>query len=192
MGEISHYYTNHIAEKTELDTVTIIDYYDPQKGYEYNLRFIFDKKNSSLAITGDFGEVTARNFYNMGDWEKFYRDYTNDLWYFLEKVTSSSRPIYSYDIETARNKVLNTFFEVDNEDELSADDWFLFYDLFNNFDDEDGFNHILSEFIERFNIDFDEHEIYEELRTAGRFVNGVFRLYLDAYSRAYKYLRDKK
>ena len=71
MTEFDNYYTNHIAEKIELDTLTIIDYYDLGKGYEYNLRFIFDKKNSSLAITGDFGELTARNFYNMGDWKKF-------------------------------------------------------------------------------------------------------------------------
>ncbi|CND60542.1 TPA: hypothetical protein ACI0DN_000917 [Streptococcus agalactiae] len=188
MTEFNHYYTNHIAEKIELDTLTIIDYHDPQKGYEYNLRFIFDKKNSTFAITGDFGELTARNFYNMGDWENFYSDYTNDLGYFLEKVTSSSRPIYSYDIEKAKNKVLNTFFEVDNEDELVTDDWFIFYDLFNNFDDEIGFSHIPSEFIERFNIDFDEHEIYENLRLAGQYVNAVFRLYLDAYKRAYEYL----
>lgn len=31
MTEFNHYYTNHIAEKIELDTLTIIDYYDPKK-----------------------------------------------------------------------------------------------------------------------------------------------------------------
>ncbi|XCY64095.1 hypothetical protein ABG812_04625 [Streptococcus iniae] len=44
MAEFDHYYTNHIAKKIELDTLTVIDYYDPEKDYEYNLRFLFDKR----------------------------------------------------------------------------------------------------------------------------------------------------
>lgn len=188
MTEFNHYYTNHIAEKIELDTLTIIDYYDPKKGYEYNLRFIFDKKNSSLAITGDFGELTARNFHNMGDWIKFYSHYTGNLEYFLEKVTSSSRPVHFYDEEKAKDLILRNFFEVNKEDDLIDDDWWIFNNLFKEFDYNKGFNHIPSEFIERFEADFEEHEIYKFLNTAGQYVNGVFRLYLDAYSRAYTYL----
>ncbi|HEL1339763.1 TPA: hypothetical protein TVS29_000619, partial [Streptococcus equi subsp. zooepidemicus] len=89
MPNFDHCFSNHIAEKIELDTLTIIDYYNPEKGYEYNLRYIFDKKNSSLAITGDFGELVARNFYNMGEWDTFYKHYTEDIGYFLEKILCS-------------------------------------------------------------------------------------------------------
>ncbi|HEL1446983.1 TPA: hypothetical protein TVX06_002000 [Streptococcus equi subsp. equi] len=34
----------------------------------------------------------------------------------------------------------------------------------------------------------EEYEVYEFLNTAGRYVNNVFELYLDAYKRAYEYL----
>lgn len=190
MTAFDHYYKNHIAEKIELDTLTIIDYYDPEKGYEYNLRFIFDKKNSSLAITGDFGEVTARNFYNMGNWETFYEHYTGDLGYFLEKVTSSSRPVHFFDTGTAKKFVLNNFFEVSDEDELDIDDYYILDNLFETFDETVGFRIITDEFIKRFE-DIEEYEIYRALNDAGRYVNGVFRLYLDAYSRAYKYLKER-
>ena len=189
MSEFDHYYKNHIAEKIELDTVTIIDYYDPEKGYEYNLRYIFDKKNSSLAITGDFGEVTARNFYNMGNWETFYEHFTDDLGYFLEKVTSSSRPVHFFNTGIAKKFILNTFFEVNDEDDLDNDDYFILDGLFQNFDEKVGFRIITDEFIERFE-DIEEYEIYTALNDAGRYVNGVFRLYLDAYSRAYEYLKE--
>lgn len=191
MSEFDHYYSNHIAKKIELDTVTIIDYYDPEKGYEYNLRFIFDKKNSTLAITGDFGEVTARNFYNMGDWETFYSHFTGDLGYFLEKITSSSRPVHFYNTEETKKMILNTYFETDAEDELDFDDQLILENLFQYFDEEVGFRIITDEFIKRFE-EIDEHEIYQKLSTAGQHVNAVFRLYLDAYSRAYEYLKKEE
>ncbi|XCY64096.1 hypothetical protein ABG812_04630 [Streptococcus iniae] len=145
-----------------------------------------------MAITGDFGELTARNFYNMGDWKKFYSHYTGNLEYFLEKVTSSSRPVHFYDEEKAKNVILKNFFEVDNEDDLFDDDFLILENLFKEYDDSKGFNHIPSEFIERFEADFEEYEIYNFLRTAGQYVNVVFRLYLDAYSRAYEYLTTEE
>lgn len=72
MSSFAHYFNKHIAKKNELDDITIIDYYSPEYNRMHNLRYIFDKKNSSLAITGDFGELVAVNFNNMGDWEDFY------------------------------------------------------------------------------------------------------------------------
>ena len=66
MELFAHYFNKHIAKIIELDDITIIDYHSPEYNLMYNLRYIFDKKNSSLAITGDFGELVAVNFNNMG------------------------------------------------------------------------------------------------------------------------------
>ncbi|HFI0125844.1 TPA: hypothetical protein ACGO1G_000426 [Streptococcus suis] len=190
MEKFDHYFRNHIAVKTELDTVTIVDYYDPEKRYEYNLRYIFDKKNSSLTITGDFGELVARNFYNMGEWDTFYSYYTDNLGYFLEKLQCSSRPTHYHDYEMAKQEILKEFFDDIDYDELDIDDEFLLDDLFENFDQEKGFTHIPEEFFERFSLEKEEYEIYNFLSTAGRYVDDVFELYLDAYSRAYEYLKE--
>ena len=53
MESFAHYFNKHIAKKIELDDITIIDYHSPEYNLMYNLRYIFDKKNSSLAITGE-------------------------------------------------------------------------------------------------------------------------------------------
>ena len=62
MSSFAHYFNKHIAKKIELDDITIIDYYSPEYKRMYNLRYIFDKKNSSLAITGDFGRAGCSEF----------------------------------------------------------------------------------------------------------------------------------
>ncbi|HEK9983364.1 TPA: hypothetical protein TT553_000181 [Streptococcus equi subsp. zooepidemicus] len=188
MPNFDHCFSNHIAEKIELDTLTIIDYYNPEKGYEYNLRYIFDKKNSSLAITGDFGELVARNFYNMGEWDTFYKHYTEDIGYFLEKILCSTRPVHYYDFNNAQKEIFNKFFDGADYYDLDFDDQLLLDELFNNFDQYKGFTHIPKEAWERFGEDMEEYEVYEFLNTAGRYVNNVFELYLDAYKRAYEYL----
>lgn len=124
--------------------------------------------------------------------EKILQSLYGQFRIFLEKVTSSSRPVHFYDEEKAKNVILKNFFEVDNEDDLFDDDFLILENLFKEYDDSKGFNHIPSEFIERFEADFEEYEIYNFLRTAGQYVNVVFRLYLDAYSRAYEYLTTEE
>jgi len=86
MESFAHYFNNHLAKKIELDDITIIDYHSPEYNLMYNLRYIFDKKNSSLAITGDFGEDEAKKiileyFFD----NKQYEDLDeNDRYYFDE------------------------------------------------------------------------------------------------------------
>ena len=102
------------AKKIELDDITIIDYHNPEYNLMYNLRYIFDKKNSSLAITGDFGELVAVNFNNMGNWEDFYKDFTNNPGYFIEKIKASSRNLFVYDEEETKKiiDIKNMFYKI--------------------------------------------------------------------------------
>ena len=84
MESFAHYFNKHIAKKIELDDITIIDYHSPEYNLMYNLRYIFDKKNSSLAITGDFGELLAVNFNNMGNLDENDRYYFDELFEYFD------------------------------------------------------------------------------------------------------------
>lgn len=187
MSSFAHYFNKHIAKKIELDDITIIDYYSPEYKRMYNLRYIFDKKNSSLAITGDFGELVAVNFNNMGNWEDFYKDFTNNPGYFIGKIKASSRNLFVYDVEEAKKIILEYFFENKRYEELDAIDQYYFDELFENFNDCYGFQHI-TDSVRRFLKEKDS-EYYETLESAGKKVSEIVLLYLDAYKRAYESIK---
>ncbi|WP_436801987.1 hypothetical protein [Streptococcus dysgalactiae] len=186
MENFDHYFEGHIAEKIDLDTATIIDYYNPEKGYEHNLRYIFDKKNSSLAITGDFGEVVACNFYNMGDWKKFYSHFTSNAGYFIEKISASRRNHFVYDPAEAKKAILEDFFSGKAYDDLELEESLVYDDLFEYFDEQYGFRHMSDDTREFLSKRRDEY--YVVLEYAGRQISNIVYLYLDAYRRAYEYL----
>lgn len=179
-------FSNHIAEKIELETATIIDFYDPEQGRWHSLWYFFDKKHSSLAITGDFGELVAVNFDNMGDWKEFYQDYTNNPGYFIEKVQTSRRSLFAYDCEEAKKEVLNSFFYQKPYEALDDDEQYYFDELFEYFDDSYGFRHVSDSVREFLSQEHDEY--YVILEHAGRHISDIVYLYLDAYSKAYEYL----
>ena len=182
--------TSTLLKKIELDDITIIDYYSPEYKQMYNLRYIFDKKNSSLAITGDFGELVAVNFNNMGNWEDFYKDFTNNPGYFIEKIKASSRNLFLYDEEEAKKIILEYFFENKRYEELDADDQYYFDELFEYFDDCYGFKHI-TDTVREFMSEKDS-QYYETLQFAGKKVSEIVFLYLDAYKRAYESIKNEE
>lgn len=168
----------------DLDSATIIDYYNPDYALQYNLRFIFDKKNCTLAITGDFGELTAHNFYNLGDYHKTYEHFCGNPSYFVEKITSSSRNIYTYDYEEAKSFILERLF--DEHDKIEQEVSENIDGLFEFFNDTYGFQHISDdskEWLENYDLDY-----WEWIDYAGKNVSNIIYLYLDAYRRAYEYL----
>ena len=190
MSSFAHYFNKHIAKKIELDDITIVDYYSPEYNRMHNLRYIFDKKNSSLAITGDFGELVAVNFNNMGNWEDFYKDFTNNPGYFIEKIKASSRNLFVYDVEEAKKIILECFFENKRYEELDAIDQYYFDELFEYFNDCYGFQHI-TDSVRRFLKEKDS-EYYETLESAGKKVSEIVLLYLDAYKRAYESIKNEE
>ncbi|EOI9075080.1 hypothetical protein ACETGG_01435 [Streptococcus pyogenes] len=184
MERFNHYFENHIAKIVDLDSATIIDYYNPDYALQYNLRFIFDKKNCTLAITGDFGELTAHNFYNLGDYHKTYEHFCGNPSYFVEKITSSSRNIYTYDYEEAKSFILERLF--DEHDKIEQEVSENIDGLFEFFNDTYGFQHISDdskEWLENYDLDY-----WEWIDYAGKNVSNIIYLYLDAYRRAYEYL----
>ena len=190
MESFAHYFNKHIAKKIELDDITIIDYYSQEYSLMCNLRYIFDKKNSSLAITGDFGELVAVNFNNMGSWEDFYNDFTNNAEYFIEKIKASSRNIFAYDRDEAKKIILEYFFDNKRYEDLDENDQYYFDELFEFFDDQYGFKHI-TDTVREFLSEKDS-EYYETLEFAGKKMSEIVLLYLDAYKRAYESLKNEE
>ena len=190
MESFAHYFNKHIAKKIELDDITIIDYHSPEYNLMYNLRYILDKKNSSLAITGDFGELVAVNFNNMGNWEDFYKDFTNNPGYFIEKIKASSRNLFVYDEEEAKKIILEYFFDNKRYEDLDENDRYYFDELFEYFDDRYGFKHI-TDTVREF-LSEQDSEYYETLEFTGKKVSEIVLLYLDAYKRAYESLKNEE
>lgn len=190
MESFAHYFNKHIAKKIELDDITIIDYHSPEYNLMYNLRYIFDKKNSSLAITGDFGELIAVNFNNMGSWEDFYKDFTNNAGYFIEKIKASSRNLFVYDEAEAKKIILDYFFDNKRYEDLDENDRYYFDELFEYFDDRHGFKHI-TDTVREF-LSEQDSEYYETLEFAGKKVSEIVFLYLDAYKRAYESIKNEE
>ncbi|CFQ77912.1 TPA: hypothetical protein ACINQE_000157 [Streptococcus agalactiae] len=184
MERFNHYFENHIAKIVDLDSATIIDYYNPDYGLMYNLRFTFDKKNCTLSIYGDFGDLIAHNFYNLGDYRKTYEHFCGNPSYFVEKITSSSRNIYTYDYEEAKSFILERLLSDDdeNKEEISEK----ISELLEYFSDRQGFQHISDESREW--LSSYDSDYWEWIGYAGKNVSNIIYLYLDAYRRAYEYL----
>lgn len=105
------YFENHVAKIINLSDITIIDYFNPKYQVQYNVRFIFDKKNCSLAITGDFGNLTAQNYYNLGDYHKTYEHFCNSPEYFVKKLNHSTGTYFLMMKMKQRNTYLSIFYQ---------------------------------------------------------------------------------
>lgn len=187
--EFDHYFENHITKITDLEDITIIDYFNPEYQVQYNIRFIFDKKNCSLIITGDFGSLTAQNYYNLGDYHKTYEHFCSNPGYFVEKIRSFDRNIYSYDEDEAKKYILEHILQ-ENLNELDEDDQNSFDDLFEYFNDSYGFQHLSDyaiEWLKSYDPDY-----WEILPYAGRNISCHIYLLLDAYRRAYESLKKEE
>ena len=182
------YFENHVAKIINLSDITIIDYFNPKYQVQYNVRFIFDKKNCSLAITGDFGNLTAQNYYNLGDYHKTYEHFCNSPEYFVKKIKSFDRNIFSYDEDEAKEYILKHILSEDFN-KLDKDDQKSFAELFEYFNDSYGFQHLSDgsiEWLKKYDPDY-----WELLPYAGRNISCHIYLLLDAYRRAYEYLKKE-
>lgn len=96
------HFANHVATFTDYGNIKILDFKNPNSS-EYRIRFLFEEDYCRLHISGDLGELTATNYYNM-TFDKF-TDYVNDTGYFEEKVDCASRSLYVYDEDLARYEI---------------------------------------------------------------------------------------
>lgn len=146
-------FANHKATLTDYGNIKILDFKKPNS-FEYRIRFLFEEDYCRLHISGDLGELTATNYYNM-TYEKF-GDMVRDVGYFEGKINCHSRPLYIYDEDAVKEDVLELIKEKYGLKELIEN-----YRDYDFYTDED----VLSEFFDNVLSDFsDETGISPEAR----------------------------
>ena len=78
-----------------------------KKGHKYGagyIRFLFDHRDSTLIITGDYGDAIF-HWYSSKNTLTNIAGYTKDIGYFASKCSACSEPIYIYDLNKAQEDV---------------------------------------------------------------------------------------
>lgn len=187
-------FKDHVAKFTDYGNIKILDFQRPGSN-EYRIRFLFQEDFYRLHISGDLGELTARNFTNM-NYEDFGPDFGNNPYYFEEKIDCHERPIYVYDEDKAR-KDINELFE---ENELSLpESYYIGTD-----DDAEAFEDFIDDVLEDFDDDKGmspegyrvlskvDNDAWEYASRIGRERTGIIELYLMAFNLAQEDLKRQE
>lgn len=75
-------------------------------GYDFmgHIKFLFDRTDSTLSITGDYGNAIFRWASSLNTLENI-RDYIKPLGYFASKCLATSTPTYEYDDKKAERDI---------------------------------------------------------------------------------------
>lgn len=122
------HFKDHIAKLTDYGNIKILDFKQPNSN-EYRIRFLFEEDYCRLHISGDLGELTATNYYNM-TFDKF-SDFVNNVGYFESKINCHSRAIYVYDKDKAKEDIINYLEENDYMEEVVSNgyDWLSYEEM---------------------------------------------------------------
>lgn len=113
-------FKDHVATFTDYGNIKILDFKKPGSS-NYRIRFLFEEDYYRLHISGDLGELIASNYNNMC-YEKF-GDFVHNTGYFESKIDCHSRPIYSYDIEKAKEDLIKELEWYDWQEENEYSNW---------------------------------------------------------------------
>ena len=108
-----------------------------KRGYEssQSINFMFNRSNSTLVITGDYGHAIFSWWSNKNSLETI-RDYIKDNpWYFSEKCLATSRKRFVYDHDKAVRDIRNWLEEFD----IPESDWGSSFDNIYSYDSPDEF-----------------------------------------------------
>lgn len=107
-------FAKHIAKLSDYGAIKVLDFSKPDTCMDA-IRFVFDEQKYTLFISGDLGELVAYNFNNM-IFGKFMSDFADNPDYFRGKVKCSSRPMFCYDEEKAREELLEIKPSLEDDD----------------------------------------------------------------------------
>lgn len=187
-------FANHKATLTDYGNIKILDFKNP-KSSEYRIRFLFEEDYCRLHISGDLGELTATNYYNM-TYEKF-SDMVRDVGYFEGKINCHSRPLYIYDEDAVKEDVLELIKEMYGLEELIED--YRNYDFYSKEEVlEEFYDDILSDFSDSTGISSEarkilakyigEYDAYSD--DIGKRKTDILDWYMFAFQLAQKQLND--
>ena len=182
-------FKNHIATLTDCGNTKILDFTNPHSN-EYHIRFIFEEDYYRLHISGDLGELSACNYYNM-TYEKF-SDFMNNTGYFREKVECCSRPLVYYDIESAKEELKEYLIEhgiMDDTNSAEGEEAFgeLVDEVFYDFSENTGISYAGYEALK--DIDSD---VFEDVYDLGKKYTPILDVYLLAFRLAKEQLDNKE
>lgn len=182
------FFKDHVATYVDYGNIKILDFKEPNSSH-YRIRFLFEEDYCRLHISGDLGHLIATNYNNM-TYEKF-SDFTNNVGYFIEKVDCHDRDIYTYDVDKAREELIELIEELDLKEELGqVYDWET---------EEDSISDVISEILEDFSEDrgigskgYDVASKYisDFWEDAGRIGKQYTRI-LDLYMLAFKLAKEQ-
>ena len=183
------HFRNHVAKLTDYGNIKILDFANP-KSSDYRIRFLFEEDYYRLHISGDLGELSARNCSNM-TYEKF-SDFVHNTGYFEEKVTCHNRPFYRYDYEQAKEDLearlkdyaITPEYDWQTEEEYREE---LISDILDDLDGSTGLGTKAYDILS--GIDSD---CFEWMGYIGQKNTGILELYMLAFDLAQKQLREKK
>ena len=176
-----------------------------KKGHKYGagyIRFLFDHRDSTLIITGDYGDAIF-HWYSSKNTLTNIAGYTKDIGYFVSKCTASSRPLCTYKADVAKEQIMDwlDMCEIDDSDfkhsgELSL--WESREDfastLVNCIDENNGLAYLEDEDLFSAIKSIDE-DWWESIYDFGKKVNPVFETYSNALNLGIELLKkagDKK
>lgn len=117
--------------------VSVLRFAIPDR-FAYSVVFTFDKKSSTVSITGDWLPLVATNHTNCGNMPAFYEDYCKDeksLGYFVSKIKAFGSNVTYYSYDDVKHYMVQTL--LDYEVELDANHMTLIEDILDNYFDED-------------------------------------------------------
>lgn len=182
------YFKNHVAKLTDYGNIKILDFKNPESS-NYRIRFLFEEDYCRCHISGDLGELIATNYYNM-TYEKF-KDFVNNIGYFKEKIDCSSRSLYEFDEDVARQELLERIkdwkWEEEILDEYDSVEDFIDYALDEYGHENDrGISNDGYEVLEKFDCD-----AWEWAYNLGKVSTGILDLYMLAFKLAQKQLQEE-
>lgn len=187
-------FKDHVAKFTDYGNIKILDFQRPDSS-EYRIRFLFQEDFYRLHISGDLGELTARNYRNM-NYKDFGPDFSKDPYYFEEKIDCHERPIYEYDEDKARKDIKEKL----EEYELRLPERY----YIGTDDDDEAFEEFIDEVLEDFDDDKGispegyrvlsdvDDDAWEYAARIGRKRTGIIELYLLAFRLAQEDLKRQE
>lgn len=178
-------FKDHVAKFYDCGTIKILDFQKPGSNH-YRIRFLFEEDCYRLHISGDLGELTAKNATNMR-YEKFAEDFSNNIGYFTQKIECHSRPIYEYDEDEARKQLIEKIreYNLDVGEDNEMEEWL--NRMLVDFDDEKGISNSGYEALQELDSD-----AWEYAHNIGKVPTGILHLYMLAFKLAQEDLKKRE
>lgn len=176
-------FKDHVAKFYDCGNIKILDFQKPGSNY-YRIRFLFEEDCYRLHISGDLGELTAKNATNMR-YEKFAEDFSNNIGYFTQQIECNSRPIYAYDVDEARKQLIEIIQEHDDGEDVEMEEWL--DRMLVDFDDERGISDSGYEALQDLDSD-----AWEYAHNVGKVPTGILHLYMLAFKLAQEDLKRQE